>query len=316
MKRSFVNGNKEPTPKMSSNQKRAKVIRTTEEKQQLLKSYEKLKQDEPLISFRKAETRLSVPKSSLCEWANHGVTSKPLNQTPVFYALLEQWALQYYRKGKKCTLANLREKAIEVRKRLPEIERNYLKKHTFSNSWASPWLSKFRSRHKIENFRKKNANIATTNTLDSNLEFLGTQTDAQGAGKDATVVRRLEDVIKKQSEEMKRLQAQLDDRNQEKDQTIQKLKAEVRNLREQCASNMEALAKKEQELSVLRSVETTNVTTTKSNRPRKRRRRQQSQDVSRELSPSERKERRRQMLQALYNWNPMQRVEEVSSNDF
>ena len=49
-------------------------------------------------------------------------------------------------------------------------------------------------------------------------------------------------------------------------------------------------------------------------RPKKRRRRQQhSQDVNRELSPAERKERRRFMLQALYNWrNPMQ-PDEVTS---
>jgi len=97
---------------------------------------------------------------------------------------------------------------------------------------------------------------AMKSTLDSNLEFLGefdSQTDVQGDGKDTTQVRRLEDAIKKQSEEMKRLRAQLDDRNQGNDQANQKLKAEVQTLREQCASNMEALAKKEQELSVLRS---------------------------------------------------------------
>ena len=49
------------------------------------------------------------------------------------------------------------------------------------------------------------------------------------------------------------------------------------------------------------------------NRPKKRQRRQQSQDVGRELSPAERKERRRFMLQALYNWrNPMQPDEVLS----
>ena len=49
-------------------------------------------------------------------------------------------------------------------------------------------------------------------------------------------------------------------------------------------------------------------------RPRKRRRRhQQSQDVDRELSPNERKERRRFALQALYNYrNPIQPDEVVS----
>ena len=52
-------------------------------------------------------------------------------------------------------------------------------------------------------------------------------------------------------------------------------------------------------------------------RPKKRRRRQQSQDIDRELSPSERKERRRLMLQALKNWrNPMRPVEEFLSDDF
>ena len=48
-------------------------------------------------------------------------------------------------------------------------------------------------------------------------------------------------------------------------------------------------------------------------RPKKRRRRQQLHYVKRELSPSERKERRRFALQALKNWtNPMRPDEVVS----
>ena len=64
--------------------------------------------------------------------------------------------------------------------------------------------------------------------------------------------------------------------------------------------------------------------TTKSNQPRKRRipskdrpkkrqRRRQSQDFDRELSPGERKERRRFALQALYNWRNPTRPDEVFS---
>ena len=53
--------------------------------------------------------------------------------------------------------------------------------------------------------------------------------------------------------------------------------------------------------------------TSSKERPKKRQRRKQSQDVSRELSPSERKERRRFALQALYNWrNPIQPDEILS----
>ena len=48
-------------------------------------------------------------------------------------------------------------------------------------------------------------------------------------------------------------------------------------------------------------------------RPKKRQRHQQSQDVDRELSPSERKDRRRFALRALYNCrNPIQPDEVVS----
>lgn len=53
------------------------------------------------------------------------------------------------------------------------------------------------------------------------------------------------------------------------------------------------------------------------NRPRKTQRRQQSQNVGRELSQSERKERKRLMVQALKSWrNPMRPVEEFLSDDF
>ena len=85
-------------------------------------------------------------------------------------------------------------------------------------------------------------------------------------------------------------------------------------------------SKRSNEESSIPSVGRRNVAsvTTKSNRPRKRQspskdrpkkrqRRQQSKDADRELSPSERKARRRLALQALYNWrNPMQPDEVVS----
>jgi chromosome segregation ATPase len=64
-------------------------------------------------------------------------------------------------------------------------------------------------------------------------------------------VRRLEDTMRKQSEEMKRLRAQLDKRTDGGE--TEQLRAEIRSLREQCATNMDVLAKKERELSVLRS---------------------------------------------------------------
>jgi len=60
-------------------------------------------------------------------------------------------------------------------------------------------------------------------------------------------VKRLEEALKKQNEEMRRLRSQFytSDNNQ--------LKTEIQRLRQQCTTNMEVLAKKERELSVLRS---------------------------------------------------------------
>jgi chromosome segregation ATPase len=68
-----------------------------------------------------------------------------------------------------------------------------------------------------------------------------------------TAVRRLEDALKKQNEEMKRLRSELQGRNRGQDSTDQQLRAEIQSLRAQCSTNMELLAKKERELSVLRS---------------------------------------------------------------
>jgi hypothetical protein len=64
------------------------------------------------------------------------------------------------------------------------------------------------------------------------------------------VARNLEDALKKQGEEMKRLRSQMDERVQGNDL---QLRAEVQRLREQYSTNMEVLVKKERELSVLRS---------------------------------------------------------------
>jgi hypothetical protein len=66
-------------------------------------------------------------------------------------------------------------------------------------------------------------------------------------------VRRLEEALTKQNEEVKKLRSQLEQRIQGNDQSNEQLNAEMQNLREQCAANREVLAKKERELSVLRS---------------------------------------------------------------
>eukprot|EP00535_Pseudo-nitzschia_heimii_P003308 CAMPEP_0197179674 /NCGR_PEP_ID=MMETSP1423-20130617/4541_1 /TAXON_ID=476441 /ORGANISM="Pseudo-nitzschia heimii, Strain UNC1101" /LENGTH=1168 /DNA_ID=CAMNT_0042629615 /DNA_START=271 /DNA_END=3777 /DNA_ORIENTATION=+ len=60
-------------------------------------------------------------------------------------------------------------------------------------------------------------------------------------------VKRLEEALKKQNEEMRRMRSQSHhiDNN--------KLRDEIHRLRQQCSTNMEVLAKKERELSVLRS---------------------------------------------------------------
>jgi hypothetical protein len=61
-------------------------------------------------------------------------------------------------------------------------------------------------------------------------------------------VRRLEEALQKQNEEIRRLR-----RESITPVGNQELLDEIKNLREQCATNMETLVKKEQELSVLRS---------------------------------------------------------------
>lgn len=66
-------------------------------------------------------------------------------------------------------------------------------------------------------------------------------------------VMRLEEALKKQNEEVQKLRSQLEQRNQGHDQSTRQLQAEIQNLRRQCATNVEVLAKKERELSVLRS---------------------------------------------------------------
>ena len=69
----------------------------------------------------------------------------------------------------------------------------------------------------------------------------------------SSTVRRLEDAMKKQNEELKRLRALADNKERGTEMSNQMLRAEIQSLREQCATNMEVLAKKERELSVLRS---------------------------------------------------------------
>jgi chromosome segregation ATPase len=65
-------------------------------------------------------------------------------------------------------------------------------------------------------------------------------------------VRRLEDALRKQSEELKHMRAQHESRGRGKEDTV-KMNEEIKSLRKQCTTNMEVLAKKERELSVLRS---------------------------------------------------------------
>ena len=87
------------------------------------------------------------------------------------------------------------------------------------------------------------------------------QKDREAAAKDLrqeleaknSTVRRLEEAMKKQNEELKRLRALADNKDRGNEMSNQMLRAEIQSLREQCATNMEVLAKKERELSVLRS---------------------------------------------------------------
>jgi chromosome segregation ATPase len=65
-------------------------------------------------------------------------------------------------------------------------------------------------------------------------------------------VRRLEDALKKQSDDLKRMRAQLEIRGRGKEDTV-KMHEEIQSLRKQCTTNMEVLGKKERELFVLRS---------------------------------------------------------------
>jgi chromosome segregation ATPase len=66
-------------------------------------------------------------------------------------------------------------------------------------------------------------------------------------------VKRLEEALKKQNEEMKKLRAQLIGSNRGQGESDEQLRAEIQSLRQQCSTNMEVLARKERELSVLRS---------------------------------------------------------------
>eukprot|EP00980_Cylindrotheca_fusiformis_P005245 scaffold1120_cov127-Cylindrotheca_fusiformis.AAC.7 len=71
--------------------------------------------------------------------------------------------------------------------------------------------------------------------------------------REKATVMRLEEALKTQNEEVKKLRSQLEQRNQGHDHSLQQLKVEIQTLRDQCASNMDVLAQKERELSVLRS---------------------------------------------------------------
>jgi hypothetical protein len=66
-------------------------------------------------------------------------------------------------------------------------------------------------------------------------------------------VRRLEEALKKQNEEMKKMRSQYEGRGRGQGETEDQLRAEIERLRQQQQTNMEVLAKKERELSVLRS---------------------------------------------------------------
>lgn len=66
-------------------------------------------------------------------------------------------------------------------------------------------------------------------------------------------VKRLEEALRNQNDEMKRLRIQFDVRGQGSYDENYQLRLEIQNLQQQCSTNMEVLAKKERELSVLRS---------------------------------------------------------------
>jgi hypothetical protein len=66
-------------------------------------------------------------------------------------------------------------------------------------------------------------------------------------------VKRLEEALRKQHEEMKKMRAQLNGQSSVQGRSDEQLRAEVLSLRQQCATNLDVLAKKERELSVLRS---------------------------------------------------------------
>jgi chromosome segregation ATPase len=66
-------------------------------------------------------------------------------------------------------------------------------------------------------------------------------------------VKRLEEALRKQHQEIKRMRAHMHGQNTNQGETDEQLRAEVVSLRQQCSTNMEVLAKKERELSVLRS---------------------------------------------------------------
>ncbi len=64
--------------------------------------------------------------------------------------------------------------------------------------------------------------------------------------------KRLEEAMNKQADEIKKLRQEYDRLKGEKDSEEERLYAEMRNLRDQCMTNMEVLTKKERELEVLR----------------------------------------------------------------
>lgn len=67
-------------------------------------------------------------------------------------------------------------------------------------------------------------------------------------------VKRLEEALKKQNDEMRKLRSVFEARGRGNGgDGNEQLRAEIQNLRQQCSTNMEVLAKKERELSVLRS---------------------------------------------------------------
>jgi len=66
-------------------------------------------------------------------------------------------------------------------------------------------------------------------------------------------VKRLEEALRKQNEEMKKLRIQFEARGRESCDNNHNWRTEIRSLRQQCSTNMEVLTKKERELSVLRS---------------------------------------------------------------